>query len=116
MEGALAASRVSGAATAAVPVVPTIKEARRRWVVRTLDRRSLWEIQTPQVFRRDLLEKAHAKARTNGAGATDDAILVEKLGVRVRVALGSHRNIKVTTKEDLGIAELFLRNAHRHRV
>lgn len=116
VEGTLAASRASGAATAAVAVVPTIKEARNRWVVRTLDRRSLWEIQTPQIFRRDLLERAHAKARTNGSGATDDAALVERLGVRVRVAPGSPRNIKVTTKEDLVIAKVFLKNAHRHRI
>ncbi len=94
-------------------MVPTVKEAQGGWVVRTLDRDRLWEIQTPQVFRRQLIERAHAKAKSNGALATDDAALVEKLGVRVRLAAGASRNLKVTTPEDLVIAELFLRNSRR---
>ncbi len=106
-----------GAAITAVPVVPTIKEARDGWVLRTLDRSRLWAVQTPQVFRRDLLERAHRRGRANGTEATDDAALVEKLGWRVRIVAGSHRNIKVTTPEDLVIAEALLRShANRNRV
>lgn len=98
------------AATAAVPVVPTVKEGRGRWVKRTLNRNHLWAVQTPQAFRRDLLEKAHLAGRARRMQATDDAALVETLGVRVRIVPGSHRNIKVTTPEDLVIAEALLKN------
>ena len=110
------AARRAKAAIAAVPVVPTIKQARQGWVVRTLDRSKLWAVQTPQVFERGLLERAHARGRRNGFEATDDAALVEALGHRVRIAEGSHRNIKVTTPEDLAIAETLLKSADRNRV
>jgi len=113
------AARNYGAAIAAVPVVPTVKEAvnsqrsrqRRQglWVKRTLNRNHLWAVQTPQVFRRGLLEKAHRHAQANGVSATDDSALVEALGNRVRIILGSSRNIKITTPEDLLVAEALLR-------
>lgn len=96
------------AAIAAVPVVPTVKQAKGAWVRRTLDRSTLWAVQTPQVFERKLLEKAHRRAN-GGAPATDDAALVEKMGKRVRIVPGSHRNIKVTTPEDLVIAKALLK-------
>lgn len=108
VEGTLKAARSTGAAIAAVPVVPTIKEAADGWVLQTLERRRLWAVQTPQVFRRDLLEKAHAKGRQNGATATDDSALVEKIGGRVRIVIGSDRNLKVTTPADLILAEALL--------
>ena len=104
------AARVHGAAIAAVPVVPTVKQAQGGWVERTLDRNHLWAVQTPQVFRRDLLEKAHQRARASGVTATDDSALVEILGVKVRVVMGDSRNIKVTTPEDLIVAEALLEN------
>ena len=103
------AARKSGAAIAAVPVVPTIKEARGRWVAATLNRSRLWAVQTPQVFRRDWLERAHQRGRANGVEATDDAALVERLGCRVRIVPGFPRNIKITASEDLAIAEVLLR-------
>ena len=103
------AARGAGAAIAAVPVVPTIKQARGRWVVKTLDRKQLWAVQTPQVFERGLLERAHRRGMRNGAAATDDSALVEALGWRVRIVPGSDRNLKVTTQEDLMIAEALLR-------
>ena len=97
------------AAIAAVPVVPTIKSAEEGWVTGTLDRSRLWVVQTPQVFERRLLEKAHSAGKKKKFIATDDAALVEALGCRVRIVSGSARNIKVTTPEDLVIAEAFLK-------
>ncbi len=105
----LRAARRSGAAIAAVPAVPTIKEVKGQWVTATLDRSRLWEIQTPQVFRRDLLERAHERGRANGSEATDDATLVERMGCRVRIVPGSVRNIKITTAEDLLVAGTLLK-------
>ena len=96
-----------GAAIAAVPATDTIKvvDGQRR-VVSTPDRSTLWQVQTPQVFRYDILRAAYARV---GADATDDASLVEQAGHPVTVFMGSYRNIKVTTPEDLAIAEAFLR-------
>ncbi|MBI3312060.1 MAG: 2-C-methyl-D-erythritol 4-phosphate cytidylyltransferase [Candidatus Omnitrophica bacterium] len=109
IEAVLRAARASRAAIVAVPVIPTIKEGKNGWVTRTLDRNRLWAVQTPQVFERKLLERAHAKGRAQKAAATDDAALVERLGVKVRIVPGSPKNIKVTTPEDLRIAEVFLK-------
>lgn len=106
IEATISAARAAKAAIAAVPVVPTIKQGRNGWVVKTLDRSTLWAVQTPQVFERKLLERAHARA--NGFEATDDAALIEKLGGKVRLVPGSDRNIKVTTPEDLKIVEIWL--------
>lgn len=94
----------------AVPVKPTIKRVRCRTmqVIETLGRQELWEAQTPQVFDKDLLMKAHQRGKKYKA--TDDAFLVEKLGVKVSVTQGSYENIKVTTQEDLDFAEIVLKN------
>ncbi len=98
------------AVVAAVPVKSTIKRVNPKTsvIAETLDRRGLWEIQTPQVFRRDIIMKAHRDVRD--AHATDDALLVERLGKKVKVVMGDYRNIKITTPEDLVIAESFLRH------
>ncbi len=103
------AARKHGAAIAAVPVVPTIKSADGGWVTGTLDRSRLWAVQTPQIFERRLLERAHAAGKRRGMKATDDAALVEAIGRRVRMVESSSRNIKVTTPEDVVIAEAFLK-------
>jgi 2-C-methyl-D-erythritol 4-phosphate cytidylyltransferase len=100
----LAASAETGAAIAAVPVVDTIKRVEHAAVVATLDRESLWAAQTPQVFRRSVLVAAHQ----SNALATDDAVLVEALGVPVRVYMGGYGNIKITNTFDLWLAELLL--------
>ena len=105
------AARRFQAAITAVPVVPTIKKGQAGWVTGTLNRNHLWAVQTPQVFRRDILEEAHSKGRARGLSATDDSALVEALGHRVRIVPGSSRNIKVTTPEDLVIAKALLRNS-----
>jgi 2-C-methyl-D-erythritol 4-phosphate cytidylyltransferase len=92
----------------AVPVKPTIKRVNLKdfFVEATLDRRFLWEVQTPQVFKKEIILKAHAgPAREE---ATDDAYLVEKLGVPVKILKGDYRNIKITTPDDLLIAERLL--------
>ncbi len=107
LERALFAARDGGAAVAGVPVKDTIKRVSSDgWVEETPDRSLLWAAQTPQVFSYDLLMRAHlAYADT----VTDDAAMVESLGHPVRMFEGSYENIKVTTADDLIIAESFLR-------
>lgn len=99
------------AVIAAVAVKPTIKRVNPEdhYVETTLNRRMLWEVQTPQVFRKDVILRAHTEVLDTEA--TDDAFLVEQLGEKVKVVQGDYRNIKITTSEDLLIAEAFL--AHR---
>lgn len=92
--------------TAAVPVRDTIKTVVRGRVKETLPRSELWEIQTPQAFPAGLLRDAHARAAAEGVEATDDAMLVERLGAPVRVVEGSATNLKVTYPEDLLFAEV----------
>jgi len=92
-----------GAAIAGVALKSTLKKAGRDFLVeKTVSRQGLWEIQTPQVFRRDLILKAYS--RFGQEDVTDDAMLIEKLGGRVRLVEGSCRNIKITAPEDLEIA------------
>lgn len=92
--------------TAAVPVRYTIKTVARGRVEQTLLRSELWEIQTPQAFPVGLLRDAYARAAAEGVTATDDAMLVERLGAPVRVVEGSATNLKVTYPEDLLFAEV----------
>jgi 2-C-methyl-D-erythritol 4-phosphate cytidylyltransferase len=96
------------AAIAAAPVVDTIKESAGLQVRRTLDRSHLWAVQTPQVFRRDVLERALDQGDEILAAATDDAALVEALGATVRLVTAPAENLKVTTPVDLQVAELLL--------
>ena len=84
-------------------------EQKAHIVKRTVKRESLWAIQTPQVFRAGVLQKAYEKAMEDGFYGTDDAGLVERIGGRVRVVAGSYDNIKVTTPEDILVAEELLR-------
>ncbi|MBM3944622.1 MAG: 2-C-methyl-D-erythritol 4-phosphate cytidylyltransferase, partial [SAR202 cluster bacterium] len=106
LERGLAAARETGAAIAAVPVKDTIKVVdSRNTVVTTPSRDTLWAVQTPQVFRTRLLIEAHDAVRDD---VTDDASMVERNGGVVKVFMGSYDNIKVTTPEDLAIAEAFL--------
>ncbi len=91
-----------------VPVKDTIKEVVEGEVRRTLNRESLWSIQTPQIFRYDTIYGAYERAMRESYYSTDDSALVEKYGGKIKVARGSYRNIKITTPEDLKIAEVFL--------
>jgi 2-C-methyl-D-erythritol 4-phosphate cytidylyltransferase len=98
-----------GAVVIAMPVKETIKVARPDGtVLKTLDRKSLWQIQTPQTFQVNLIKEAHYKATKDGFVGTDDASLVERLGMNVHILPGSYTNIKITTPEDLMLANLFL--------
>lgn len=100
-----------GAASIAVPVKDTIKSADADCFAReTLERSSLWSIQTPQAFKYDLVERAHRKAEEDGFLGTDDAVLVERLGYKMKLVMGSYNNIKITTKEDLAIAKAIIDN------
>jgi 2-C-methyl-D-erythritol 4-phosphate cytidylyltransferase len=103
----LSAAKRSGAAVAGMPVKHTIKEIKSSAVIKTLKRDSLWEIQTPQVFKKRLILESYKKA--GSCKATDDAMLLERLGRKVRVVFGSYCNIKITTPEDLVIAEAILK-------
>ena len=98
------------AAIAAAPVTDTIKQAADGVVSATLDRSTLWAVQTPQVFRRAALERALSAPRDVLAAATDDASLVERYGGRVRIVPAPAANMKITTPGDLRIAELELRD------
>jgi 2-C-methyl-D-erythritol 4-phosphate cytidylyltransferase len=101
----------AAAVIAAAPVADTIKEvsADGATVARTLDRSTLWAVQTPQVFRRAALERALASASDEELGrATDDAWLVERAGGTVRILGSDPGNMKITTPEDLRVAELLL--------
>jgi 2-C-methyl-D-erythritol 4-phosphate cytidylyltransferase len=102
------AARAGGAALLAVPASDTIKRVRDGRVVETPPRAECWAAQTPQVFRAELLREAIAKARADGIVGTDDAQLVERLGVPVRVVEGSRSNLKITRPEDLLLAERLL--------
>lgn len=94
-----------GAAVAAVPVKDTIKRADEGgFVDKTMDRSSLWSIQTPQAFRYPLIMDAHKRASEEGFDGTDDAVLAERLGIKIRLVMCSYYNIKITTREDLAIA------------
>jgi 2-C-methyl-D-erythritol 4-phosphate cytidylyltransferase len=100
------------AAVLAVPVKDTIKIVSSAGQIQsTPDRKSLWAIQTPQAFRLSLLLQAHEQALSDNFIGTDDAMLVERLGVAVQVVEGDYYNIKITTPEDLPWAEWILKNA-----
>ncbi len=107
----LAAAAETGAAMLAVPVKDTVKEVKPGMVVaRTVDRRDLWLAQTPQIARRNLLEKAFASALSEDFAGTDEAALLERIGCEVRIIMGSERNLKITRPDDLSLAEALLKN------
>ena len=104
------AAAKEGAAVVGVPLHDTIKviSASGR-VESTPARESLWEIQTPQAFQVGIIREAHRRAETDGIEATDDAMLVERLGKSVVVLKSDRTNLKITTPEDLVVAEALLR-------
>ncbi|MBW2256524.1 MAG: 2-C-methyl-D-erythritol 4-phosphate cytidylyltransferase [Deltaproteobacteria bacterium] len=103
------AARWCGAALLAVPVRDTIKRVEAGRVVATPPRSECYAAQTPQVFRIDWLRDALARADADGVLGTDDASLVERLGVAVEVVEGDPANLKITSAEDLALAEIWLR-------
>jgi 2-C-methyl-D-erythritol 4-phosphate cytidylyltransferase len=97
------------AVVSAVPVKDTIKQVDASGrITAGLDRNSLWAMHTPQAFRLELLLKAHEQAEQDRYLGTDEAALVERIGHAVHVVRGDYRNIKITTPEDLQVAERFL--------
>jgi 2-C-methyl-D-erythritol 4-phosphate cytidylyltransferase len=96
------------AAIAAVPVKDTIKRAGGDMLVlETIPREHLWAVQTPQIFEHELLKAGHQTIRED---VTDDATMIERLGHKVKIFMGSYENIKVTTAEDVAIAEALIRS------
>ncbi|WP_308216639.1 2-C-methyl-D-erythritol 4-phosphate cytidylyltransferase [Pseudalkalibacillus decolorationis] len=98
-----------GAAVLAVPLKDTIKQIEANKVVKTVDRSSLWAVQTPQAFHLSILVQAHETAEKLGYIGTDDASLVESIGKQVAVVEGSYLNIKLTTPEDMLFANSIIR-------
>lgn len=109
----IAAARAEGAAILAVPARDTIKRVEGDRVAATPPRSECWAAQTPQVFRAELLREALAKAEADAYLGTDDAELVERLGVAVRIVEGDSDNLKVTHAEDLVLAEHLLARRRR---
>jgi 2-C-methyl-D-erythritol 4-phosphate cytidylyltransferase len=102
-----------GAATCGMPVRDTVKRVADGAVAATVERAGLWLTQTPQAFTRALLWEAHDKARRDGFAGTDDAVLVERLGMPVAMVTGLAQNLKITTPEDLRTARAWVRPRRR---
>ena len=110
IEDSLHAAVRVGAVVLAMPVKDTIKVSNPDGtVLKTLDRETLWQIQTPQTFQVNVIKEACYRAAEDGFIGTDDASLVERLGVKVHILPGSYTNIKITTPEDLFLANLYLK-------
>jgi 2-C-methyl-D-erythritol 4-phosphate cytidylyltransferase len=99
-----------GAAALGIPINATIKKIKNFRVAETVERKFLWEIQTPQIFLKDILFSCYQKARREKFTPTDDAQIVERYGHTVKVVEGSPLNIKITTPEDLVLAKAILRS------
>lgn len=100
----------NSAVVVGVPVKDTIKIVNENnEIIDTPNRSQLWAVQTPQTFRYDVLKKAYEEAFACGFYGTDDAILVERIGYKVKMIEGSYNNIKITTQEDLGIGSQILK-------
>ncbi|GGB70978.1 2-C-methyl-D-erythritol 4-phosphate cytidylyltransferase [Fictibacillus barbaricus] len=91
----------TGSAVLAVPVKDTVKRVVQHQVEETIDRSSLWAVQTPQAFRLSIVKRAHEEADSDGYLGTDDASLVERIGETVAIVMGDYHNIKLTTSDDL---------------
>jgi 2-C-methyl-D-erythritol 4-phosphate cytidylyltransferase len=107
LDAVISAARAGEGAVPALPVADTLKQSGDGGhVARTVPRDGLWRAQTPQGFPRELIVRAHARAKADGVIGTDDAFLVERLGGTVRLVAGDPRNMKVTTADDLALAEV----------
>ena len=110
IDSVMAAAEANGAAILVAPATDTIKQVSDGSIVKTLERQELRRALTPQCFRYELLRKAYEHADVNDPALTDESALVERIGARVTTIEGSSRNIKITTPQDLLIAEAFLKN------
>jgi 2-C-methyl-D-erythritol 4-phosphate cytidylyltransferase len=102
------AASLHGGAVIAVPVKDTIKKAANKKVLETVERSSLWAVQTPQAFRVSILKSAYEQAEAEEFLGTDDASLLERINEQVVIIEGNYDNIKITTQEDLYFAEAIL--------
>ena len=109
IESVVTAAESDGAAILVAPVTDTIKQVADGSVVKSLDRSELRRALTPQCFRYELLRRAYEHADVNDVSLTDESLLLERIGARVTTIEGSSRNIKITTPQDLLIAEAFLK-------
>lgn len=107
-------AKETGAALLAASVTDTIKEVENEIVVRTHERAKLWRALTPQCFHYEILRKAFENALDKELNATDDSAMVEAIGVSVSIVEGSTRNIKITHKEDLAVAEILLKDFYNN--
>jgi 2-C-methyl-D-erythritol 4-phosphate cytidylyltransferase len=108
IERALEGLEVEMAAIVAVPERDTLKRERDGRVLETVPRAGLWRAQTPQAFRIGPLRRAHERALADGVDGTDDAMLVERIGIDIAIVPGDERNLKVTTPDHLALAEALL--------
>jgi 2-C-methyl-D-erythritol 4-phosphate cytidylyltransferase len=113
IEGVWRVAQETGAAIAALPSTDTVKRVKLERVEETLPRDEIWLVQTPQVFRKDIILRAYLEARSESCSATDDAFFVERLGFPVAVVPGERSNIKVTTMDDLAWGSWFLAQGRR---
>jgi 2-C-methyl-D-erythritol 4-phosphate cytidylyltransferase len=115
IEKSIDLARAHEGALVAVPVKDTIKVVVDGIINETPQRETLWQAQTPQTFRYGIIRDAHEKAEAEGFLGTDDASLVERSGGQVHIVMGDYRNIKITTPEDLVLAEAFLKSVRSER-
>ena len=110
IERCIEGAKIYGAVSAGMPAKETIKILNEEGFVQyTPERGKVWVTQTPQAFKRDIIEKAHETANVKGISGTDDAFLVECMGIKVKMLEGSYENIKITTPEDIILAEAIMR-------
>ena len=99
-----------GAVAVGMPMKDTVKKVDRNgWIIETLDRQVLWMTQTPQAFKRPIIQEAYRRADESRFYGTDDAALVERMGLPVKMIAASYENIKITTPEDLLLAEYLIK-------
>lgn len=109
IEKSITAAAKYKAVGVAVPVKDTIKVVDKNHTIKnTPDRKTLWAMQTPQSFTYDIIMRAYEKAMRDGFYGTDDTVLVERLGLPVKIIEGAYENIKITTPEDIVFAETFI--------
>ena len=105
-------TKKNGAVTLGIPIKETVKKTdKKALTIKTLDRKNLYSIQTPQGFKKDLIWQAYKMASQSRKWASDDAALVERLGNKVKIIAGDERNIKITTSFDLKLAETLLKDS-----
>jgi 2-C-methyl-D-erythritol 4-phosphate cytidylyltransferase len=108
IERVVDAARKDGAAILGIPSVDTVKQVERQKILGTIPRERIVLAQTPQAFRYNIIQEAFARAATDGFNGTDEASLVERMGIQVTVLMGSDRNIKITKPSDLPLARLYI--------